>query len=79
MKKSLLNIFNIVVAPWPYPVLVLYHALLGSVLLWLIRGCPRVYSAEQLLNGLAASIVIGALLVLIATKLNASAAAERPE
>lgn len=65
MKKSILQFLSNIVAPVPYPAAAGWHAIAGSFLFWVVRGCPRTYSGVQLLTGLACSVAIGLAAVLI--------------
>ena len=69
LKKYLLPAFNWLVQPLPYPVCLGYHVIVGSTLIWFLRGAPRVYSVGQLASGILLSLVGGVLLVLAANEL----------
>lgn len=69
-KKYLLPALNAFVQPWPYPVCLFYHLILGSTIVWVVRGQPRVYPPAQLLSGVLISAVVGAVLVVLVTELN---------
>ncbi|MCC3159499.1 hypothetical protein LJ737_19815 [Hymenobacter sp. 15J16-1T3B] len=65
MNKSFLKFLSIVVAPVPYPAAAGYHSVVGSALVWALRGAPRDYSGAQFVSGLGIALVVGAVAVIL--------------